>query len=364
MTKIEQWARHVLAMLALTAAGPVSAQLMFATDRFDGPQYLIDVENDRSFQVLSPWLYGAGGAWGMTADNDLGLIYYCSDEGLFSVSAETLRPSYLGVIEFDGEPISMLGLAWDSDAGILYGIAEAPQSALYQIDLTTREAALVMPLNPDFHFGGIDYDGLTKSLLGLADGTGAEGGALYRIDPVELELEFLTIYPQQHILDLDGLAAGDGRAYFVSDRNEPIYVYDLVAGVFLDPLTTPVQRLNVMCGAAWAPSFMDRLLVSEPNPGLVGRSNRFHVVGAAPMSTVHLLLSRSLGATGLPGCSGSVIELAGPRIIGSAMTDADGVARIGIYVPTQAFDIPVLLQLVDPANCEVSNLTFFTFGPE
>lgn len=349
---------------AMLPTASVNAQLVFANDQFDQPQYLVDVEYDRSFQLLSPWLYGGTGAWGMAADNALGVIYYNNAQDLFRVSAATLRPEYLGAIQVDGELAAMDGLAWDSDARVLYGVTQYPRSGIYQIDLSTLDATFMMPIDPINNVGGLDYDNGTHSLLALFDGTGSNGGGLYRVDLVEQAATFITTYPEQNVTDLDGLAAGDGRAYFVADRQEPIYVYDLKSEEFLPPLTSPTHGVGIVSGAAWAPSFMNRLLVSEPRPGRVGRNNRFHIVGAEPAATVHLVFGLQLGMTRVPGCVGNVIEIAAPRIAGSTTTDANGTGQIGIYVPTQAFGLRVILQAVDPSHCAVSNLTLFEFGPE
>jgi hypothetical protein len=351
--------------LSLLASGGSSlAQLVFATDQFDAPQYLIDVEFNRSFQVASPWLYGGPGAWAMTADNALGVVYYSNAQELYRVSAATLRPEYLGTMRVDGEPTFMVGLAWHDLDQKMYGISSYPESGIYEIDLITLEATLVMPVDPANNASGLEYDNGTESLLALYDGFGSNGGALYSIDIENRQVTFITGYPPNNITDIDGLAAGDGRAYLVTDRNRPIFVYDLVANEYLPDLTSPVRWTGVMCGAAWAPSFMDRLLTSEPVPGQVGRNNRFHVVGAQPGSTVHLVIGFNVGTTRVPGCSGTTLEIASPRIMGNDVADAEGRCQIGAFVPAQAFGIPIVYQVVDPGGCNVSNLTFFSFGPE
>lgn len=340
------------------------AQLVLATDQFDAPQYLIDVEFDRSFQIASPWMYGGPGAWAMTADNVLGVLYYSNAQELYRVSAATLRPEYLGTMRVGGNPTFMAGLAWHGLDQKMYGISSYPESGIYEIDLATLEATFVMPVDPANNASGLEYDNGTESLLALYDGFGSNGGGLYAIDIKTQTATFITGYPPNNITDIDGLAAGDGRAYLVTDRNRPIFVYDLAANEYLPDLTSPVQFTGVMCGAAWAPPFMNRLLVSEPVPGRVGRNNRFHIVGAEPGSTVHLVIGFNVGNTRVPGCSGTTLEIAAPRVRGNDVADAEGRCRITSFVPTEAFGIPIVYQVVDPVMCRVSNLTFFSFGPE
>lgn len=359
--------RMNLLLLAAACALPAmssgaGAQVVFATDRWDSPVYLVDVEFDRRFQLLRPYWYGGSGAWAMAGDEALAAVYAADGEHLHLIHAQTLRPEYLGIIRVGGEPAPMLGLAWNGDRGALYGLAAYPRWGVYGIDLLTLEATLLVEIDPIHNAGALDYDHETQSLLALMDGQGANGGAIYRIDVDERRYDFVATYPGQGITDLDGLAAGRGRAYLVADRPESIFVYDLVAGAYLDPLRSPVQNVNNMSGAAWAPSFMNRLLVSDPVPGFVGRNNRFHIVGGRPNSTVYLIGGYSLGSTPLPGCPGTTIEIASPRVIDDATIGADGRGQAGFFVPPALVGRPVYYHVVDPQGCQVSNLAIFAFG--
>ncbi len=361
--------RSIVLLLAGVCALPAlsartAAQVVFATDRWDSPVYLVDVEFDRRFQLLRPYRYGGSGAWAMAGAEALGAAYLADGEHLSLIHAQSLRPEYLGIIRVGGEPAPMLGLAWNGDAGVLYGLAAYPVWGVYSIDLQTLEATLLVEIDPVHNAGALDYDHDTQTLLALFDGQGANGGAIYRIDLDERRYEFVATYPGQGNTDIDGLAAAGGRAYLVADRPESIFVYDLVAGAYLDPLQSPIQNVNNMSGATWAPSFMNRLLVSDPVPGRIGRSNRFHIVGGRPNSTVYLVGGYSFGATPLPGCPGTTIEVASPRVIDDATIGADGRGQAGFFVPPALLGRPVYYHVVDPQGCQVSNLAIFAFGPD
>ena len=73
---------------------------------------------------------------------------------------------------------------------------------------------------------------------------------------------FLTGYPGGET-DLDGLAVGGGKAYFVSDgpntAQASFYVYNLGTGLFEAPLPSPFTGAGTFSAAAYAPG-----LVPEP----------------------------------------------------------------------------------------------------
>ena len=69
-----------------------------------------------------------------------------------------------------------------------------------------------------------------------------------------MEINFIAEYPNGE-LDVDGLAIGDGIAYLVTD--EPGEIYRLrhrSQGVYLESLTNPMQSVEVISGAAFAPA--------------------------------------------------------------------------------------------------------------
>jgi len=60
--------------------------------------------------------------------------------------------------------------------------------------------------------------------------------------------------------DIDGLAAGDGKAFLTTDEPGVVYIYDLVAntGQYTDFLS-PILTDGLFAGAAFAPG-----LIPEP----------------------------------------------------------------------------------------------------
>lgn len=99
----------------------------------------------------------------------------------------------------------------------------------------------------------------------------------------------------------------------------------------------------------------------HPRPGIAGRSNSFQAAGAAPGNVVYFVYGFATGSTGVPGCPGLRIEIAGPRIATQAAADAQGNASVNIGVPGAASGRAIVLQAVDHAGCEVSNVVRYRF---
>jgi hypothetical protein len=135
----------------------------------------------------------------------------------------------------------------------------------YSIDQATAVMTLVASTPASTDFGGFDYDPTTGAFYGLNDGTGLQGRGLYRIDNLVAgapTYTLLTPYPNNDT-DIDGLAVGAGRAYFVNDNStagQGIYVYNLITASFETSLPNPFTATNgIFAGGGWAPG-----LIPEP----------------------------------------------------------------------------------------------------
>ncbi len=103
------------------------------------------------------------------------------------------------------------------------------------------------------------------------------------------------------------------------------------------------------------------LMLMQPVPGNSGRSNDFYSIGAVPGDAIYFVYGFAAGSTPVPGCSGLVVDIASPKIVGSPVADAHGVALLSSNVPPAAAGVTILIQAVDPAACVVSNLIRYTF---
>lgn len=92
--------------------------------------------------------------------------------------------------------------------------------------------------------------------------------------------------------------------------------------------------------------------VEAPVPGRAGENNVFVARGVTPGTRAHIVWGTSAGRSPLRGCE-AVIDLHNPRVLGSAIADAEGVVRITEYVPSRFAGRSIGLQGVEGNDCEV-----------
>ncbi|MFG0328622.1 MAG: hypothetical protein ACF8PN_01880 [Phycisphaerales bacterium] len=98
----------------------------------------------------------------------------------------------------------------------------------------------------------------------------------------------------------------------------------------------------------------DRLSVLSPRPGVAGERNELIATGATPDAVVYFVYGLTTGSTPLPNCPGVIVDIAAPKIAGSARANKTGEARMRAFVPVAAAGATVYLQAVEPASCAVS----------
>jgi hypothetical protein len=243
--------RKILALLAVCALVNVaSAQLIVGVD--DPGQFAYGY--DLGTETWTP-LFDGYEVWGLAADDPGRALYFNDGVDLYKVPYDTLVPEFVATITYDGANSSMVALGYYD--GKLYGTKNISTEAVYEIDPGTGVAELKWAYPTSFDFGGIDMDE-GGTLYGLTDSGGA---GLYEIDFENQVANFIVGYPDPAETDLDGLAVGGGRAYFVTDDNSPglIYVYNFGLGDFEDPIPAPWTTSEIFAGGAWAPG-----LIPEP----------------------------------------------------------------------------------------------------
>jgi len=89
-----------------------------------------------------------------------------------------------------------------------------------------------------------------------------------------------------------------------------------------------------------------------------GRTNELIITGASPGRRVYFAYSETGGGSYIPGCTlqENALQLQNPTTLGSAVADANGVARLQRYIPRPALGRTLLLQAVVPGECAVSAL--------
>jgi len=209
--------------------------------------------------------------WGLATDPNTCTLYVVSGTVLYKMNPGGPL-TQVATVTLDGATVSPVGLAWHN--GQLIATRNVTDEGFYSIDVTTGVATRVWTQTVGgfptaWDFGGIDADGGT--LYGITDTspTGSIRG-LYSID---LETQTLTpivatpIFPGNPgtTPDVDGLAVGARKAYFVPDQPGDIAVFDLASGQFDTPITNPFPTTEVFSAGAWAPCLLDGSCTADFN---------------------------------------------------------------------------------------------------
>jgi len=270
--------------VALGFAPMASAQLVTAITQpafgLNPPEiFLTDVDDGSSVLLFDPNIVPATapGFGGLAADDPNGRLFASVRNGaqddLYTFDYATLTPNLIGTINVGGTPISVDGLAYDTARGQLYatkrlGSGGNPEG-LYEVDAATASATLVNQYEDgtfDIEISAIDYDPFT-ALIWLVDEDTGGGTGIYVFNfNVPDQLTFVAPLPAG-VTDVDGLAAGDGLLYLISDSdpngNGGLHrVFDTATLQVIDtipsphpPYTTgtPFGTINVSASGAFAP---------------------------------------------------------------------------------------------------------------
>lgn len=194
--------------------------------------------------------------WGMAADNVNNILYWNNGSTLYSATLASLA-SGTPTINSIVMPQNYVGLGFNPNTGKLLGTRNIATEAVYEIDPLTGAHTQLFAYSSTLDFGGVDYDG--GKLYGLSD-SGARG--LHEIDYANSTTNLIVGYPGAET-DIDGLAVGGGKAYFVTDgpntTQASFYVYNLGTNQFEAPLMSTFTGSGTFSAATWAPG-----IVPEP----------------------------------------------------------------------------------------------------
>lgn len=211
------------------------------------------VDTSNTFQFL---LSGQG-IWGATADTENQRVLFTQSseigppegaigggDNLFELPYAGGTPVLLGRITLAGIGLRVDGLAMRN--GILYGFnaGNGTVNGFYQINLTTFEASLIANLADSI--GGLDADPDTCIIYGTNDTT----GQVITID-TSGNVTDLVPYPVG-MVDIDGLAVGQGYAYLVTDEDQDISVLNLDTLQYETPLNSPFAASDTFSAGAFA----------------------------------------------------------------------------------------------------------------
>lgn len=226
----------VMAFVAGLVTSGAQAQLVVGSDISNATIYHIDLGTSAATPLLSG---SSATSWGMAYDHDTNTLYWNNGSVLWSApfSMAGLTPTNLGTMTYLGNNVNFVGLAYRS--GKLLGTRNIATEAVYEIDPATRVATLIYQYPTTFDFGGLDVDMMSGKLYGLSDTapTGQVRG-LYEIDTGGMTTTFRAGYPGSET-DIDGLAAFNGQAYYVTDQPGLFYVYDIASGTLQYTIPSP-----------------------------------------------------------------------------------------------------------------------------
>ena len=100
----------------------------------------------------------------------------------------------------------------------------------------------------------------------------------------------------------------------------------------------------------------ETLQLKGAEPGIAGMDNIWIVTGATPGASIRLVRGQRRSAEGLPlpGCASGELSIEKVKVIGSAVVDEYGVARIPWEVPASAQGRLLFFQAVELSRCAVS----------
>ncbi|MBL8763390.1 MAG: hypothetical protein JNM07_03885 [Phycisphaerae bacterium] len=236
-------------------SGSAFAQLIVGNDQSAPAIWDVDVTGSRAPKSL---LSGSAAVvYGMAYDPTSAQLYWNNGAGLYRAPAgeSKLGPSLIGSIRDGARMLNITGLAFRPSTGRLLGFENGPSPRLFDIDPETAVGQFAASCS-GFDFGGLDYDATTDAFYGLSDHSSSRG--VYRIDPDTFAATRLADYPGTET-DIDGLAAGNGRLYLVSDGSradggDPIWIFDLASGTYVDTIPSAfTSATGVYAGAAFVP---------------------------------------------------------------------------------------------------------------
>lgn len=289
-----------LGAIGLAGTEAAHAQLVIGTGDRSEPGYVVNLGTLRAsnqFPVTvniadaTPVSMASSSVWAMTANDPARELYFIDVAPLFVGADPTTnlyRMSYdalgtrtlVGTIRHRGTgfDLTMQGLAIDTATGKMYGshtVGGTPGEGFYELDVANPVVIGGVPrINADlrfqidagagggeFNFANLDYDPVTNKIYGIDDDIDG-GRALYHVDVTNQQLSAVVATPTHRRFedDLDGLATGGGKAYFVTDEPGFVYIYDLVnPNGFIDFLSPVQGDSGLFAGAAYAPG-----LIPEP----------------------------------------------------------------------------------------------------
>lgn len=232
-----------------TSRGPTDHPLFAGIDEVLLSSYLIDPDTGEAVPAFK-----GTAAWGAAWDPAAGVLYHSAGSTLFAWNPGGANTLLGDVVSAGGSPLPLYGLAFHD--GTLFAISvllpAGPRTdpahrsgvtdIVYTIDPATLQATPFIAGIDPASISGLAADPTTGELYGTDD---VSSNALVRINPNGTLTVIAPYLGGEN--DVDGLAIGpDRRAYLITDDPSPpeFNVYDLEAGVWVDPVPYPWGSSN------------------------------------------------------------------------------------------------------------------------
>ncbi|NOG54011.1 MAG: hypothetical protein HND57_06730 [Planctomycetes bacterium] len=103
--------------------------------------------------------------------------------------------------------------------------------------------------------------------------------------------------------------------------------------------------------------------LDQPSPGVAGEVNMITARNLMPGAKVYFAYSTAGGGAIIPKCDivEAALQIDDPMVAGTAIANANGVARLTGKVPSKWSGQEVLIQALIPSECDISNLIVVAF---
>lgn len=105
----------------------------------------------------------------------------------------------------------------------------------------------------------------------------------------------------------------------------------------------------------------NELRLAGPIPGVAGTVNMIRCTGATPGARVRFVYGVSAGRRSIAQCPDQYLDIRQPILLGESIADAQGEARLEVFVPRSARGEEVILQAVDSETCEPARAIWHRF---
>ncbi|MBY0261499.1 MAG: DUF11 domain-containing protein, partial [Phycisphaerales bacterium] len=314
---------------------------------------------------------------GLAADDSRQVFWGTDGFDLYYVPYYVPTPIRVGPIRPDGAGTGfqlVSGLA--AGNGVIYANDDenggGSPKGLYTINPRTAASTQAyiwdfdtpQPGSPNLNFDAIDFNPLDGKVYGWQRNAvgfpAGDGMGLYAIDVAGRTIAKVAgsvpaaSYPGYGNGDIDGLAVGEGRAYYVIDQPGEIAVFDLSTGTFLPRIPSPFVSNLTGAGAAFT-----SLIASPPS----GINLGVDLTGPSAVRTTNpSAVSYTLKVTNFGPLGASASSLVFPLPAGLALVSAPG-GSVGASTVTYAVPaLPLGASQTYTLNF-VANAGTYTVGP-